>query len=147
MSLVETIEADLLVALKSGDEFTRENLRMVKSVLKNAEIAAGKPLSDEEVAGIIQKEVKKRLEAEKLYEQAHKGDLAKKEAKEAAQLLNYLPSQMSEDDVKQIVVDYLAENPTDMSQMGSAMGALSAKLKGQADMGLVSKILREQIQG
>ena len=146
MSLQETIEADLLVALKAGDEFTRENLRLLKSVIKNAEIAAGRPLTDAEIVGIIQKEVKKRGEAEQLYQQAHKGDLAKQEAREAEQLQRYLPTQLGETEIQAVIDDYLAHNPTDIAQIGQAMGALSARLKGQADLGLVSQLLRATLE-
>ncbi|MDO8650057.1 MAG: GatB/YqeY domain-containing protein [Candidatus Berkelbacteria bacterium] len=146
MSLQTTLEADLLAALKSGDNFSRDTLRLLKSSIKNAEIEAGQALSDEQIISIVQKEVKKRVEAETLFKQANKADLAANEAAEAELLKKYLPEQMDEEGIKAVVTEYLSSNPTEISQMGTAMGALSFKLKGQADMGLVSKILREQIQ-
>ena len=146
MPLQTTLEADLLAAIKSGDDFTKETLRFLKSILKNAEIDTGKELNDQQVVAIIQKEVKKRSEAETIYRQIDKIDLADKEFKEMELLKKYLPAQMDEAAVVAVVSEYLQENPTDMSKMGQAMGALSAKLKGQADMGLVSQILRQQIQ-
>ena len=146
MPLQTTLEADLLAAIKSGDDFTKETLRFLKSILKNAEIDTGKELDDQQVIAIIQKEVKKRSEAETIYRQIDKIDLADKEFKEMELLKKYLPAQMDEAAVVAVVSEYLQENPTDMSKMGQAMGALSAKLKGQADMGLVSQILRQQIQ-
>ncbi|MDP3993197.1 MAG: GatB/YqeY domain-containing protein [bacterium] len=146
MSLIEQIETELTAALKSGENFTRDTLRLLKSSLKNAEIEAGKALDDEQTVSIIQKEVKKRVEAETLFNQAGKPDLAANEAAEAKLLKKYLPEQMGEDEIKAVVTEYLSSNPTEIGQMGTAMGVLSAKLKGQADMGLVSKILREQIQ-
>lgn len=145
MALQATLEADLLTALKSGDNFTRDTLRLLKSSLKNAEIEAGKPLTDEQVVTIIQKEVKKRVEAEELFKQANKPDLARSEAEEADLYKKYLPAQMDEAAITAVVAEYLATNPTTISEMGKAMGALSGKLKGQADMGLVSRILRQQI--
>ena len=146
MPLQTTLEADLLAAIKSGDDFTKETLRFLKSILKNAEIDTGKELNDQQVVAIIQKEVKKRSEAETIYRQIDKIDLADKEFKEMELLKKYLPAQMDEAAVVAVVSEYLQENPTNMSKMGQAMGALSAKLKGQADMGLVSQILRQQIQ-
>ena len=146
MPLQTTLEADLLAAIKSGDNFTKETLRFLKSILKNAEIDTGKELNDQQVVAIIQKEVKKRSEAETIYRQIDKIDLADKEFKEMELLKKYLPAQMDEAAVVAVVSEYLQENPTNMSKMGQAMGALSAKLKGQADMGLVSQILRQQIQ-
>ena len=146
MPLQTTLEADLLAAIKSGDDFTKETLRFLKSILKNAEIDTGKELDDQQVIAIIQKEVKKRSEAETIYRQIDKIDLADKEFKEMGLLKKYLPAQMDEATIIAAISDYLKDNPTEMSQMGQAMGALSAKLKGQADMGLVSQILRQQIQ-
>ena len=145
-SLQTTLEADLLAALKSGDNFTRDTLRFLKSVLKNAEIDSSGDLTDEQVVSVIQKEVKKRVEAEILFKQANKPELATNEAAEAEILKKYLPEQMDEEGIKTVVTEYLAANPTKIDQMGAAMGALSAKLKSQADMSLVSQILRQKIQ-
>ena len=72
MTLLERIESDLTVALKSGDNFTRDTLRFLKSVIKNAEINSSSELIDEQIGGLIQKEVKKRLKAETIYNQANK---------------------------------------------------------------------------
>ena len=145
-ALIAQIESDLVSAQKSGNNFTRDTLRLLKSSIKNAEIETGQPLSDGQVISIIQKEVKKRVEAETLFKQADKPDLATSEASEAELLKKYLPEQMDEEGIKAVVTEYLSSNATEMGQMGTAMGALSAKLKGQADMGLVAKVLREQIQ-
>lgn len=147
MALLERLESDLTAALKSGDNFQRDTLRFLKSVLKNAAIDSRQELTDEQIVSIIQKEVKKRTEAEALYSQANKPELAKNEADEAKILRRYLPEQMDEGEIKAVVNDYLAANPTPIGQQGTAMGVLSAKLKGRADLGLVSKILRDQIQG
>lgn len=146
MALQTTLEADLLAALKSGDDFTKETLRFLKSIIKNAEIDTGKPLDDQQVTTIIQREVKKRVEAEAIYRDIDKIDLADKEYQEMMLLKKYLPEQMDEAAVIVVVEKYLKANPTNMSQMGAVMGALSAELKGQADMSLVSQILRQKIQ-
>lgn len=146
MSLVSLIELDLTNALKSGDTFTRDTLRFLKSVIKNAEIDSGGMISDEQIVTIVQKEIKKRAEAQTIYNQANKPDLAKNEATENELLKKYLPEQIDEEQIKLIIVEYLASNPTKISAMGAAMGVLSSKLRGKADLGLVSKILREKIQ-
>lgn len=146
MALQTTLEADLLAALKSGDDFTKETLRFLKSILKNVEIDTGKALDDQQVTTIIQREVKKRVEAEAIYRDIDKIDLADKEYQEMMLLKKYLPEQMDETAVIEVVEKYLKAKPTDMSQMGQAMGALSGELKGQADMTLVSQILRQKIQ-
>ncbi|OHD84429.1 MAG: hypothetical protein A3J39_04830 [Sulfuricurvum sp. RIFCSPHIGHO2_12_FULL_44_8] len=145
MTLLEQIESDLTVALKSNDNFTRDTLRFLKSVIKNAEINSSGELSDEQIVGLIQKEVKKRLEAEVIYRQAEKPELAQNENMEADVLKQYLPKQMGEGEIEKIIDDYLTTNPTEISQLGIAMAKLSTIFKGQADLGLVSKILRQKI--
>ena len=146
MSLLARIETDLTTALKSGDNFGRDTLRFLKSVIKNAEIDSSDELTDDRVVGLIQKEVKKRLEAVALFNQAAKPDLAASEQAEAKFLQRYLPEQMSEAQIKATVTEYLTANTTEAGQIGQAMGELSAKLKGQADLGIVAKVLRQQIQ-
>lgn len=144
--MFDRIEAELLEALKAGDETRKNVLRMLKSSLKNFQIEQGRDLTDEEITTIIGREVKKRKESILAYEQADKPDLAKEEKAELEVLAAYLPAQMDEAAIRQAVADYLAENPTTADQIGQAMGQLSAQLKGQADLGLVSKILRESIK-
>lgn len=145
MTLLEQIELDLTTALKSGDNFSRDTLRFLKSVIKNAQINSGDELTNEQIVTIIQREVKKRHDSEDIYNQANKSDLAINEAEEAALLKKYLPEQLDEESIKKIIIEYLGANPTEISQLGVAMGKLNATLKGRADMGLVSKILRTEI--
>lgn len=147
MSLWEQIDQELITALKSNDPKKRDTLRLIKSALKNAAIDSKKDLlDDEEVIKVITKEVKRRKESIEVYEQIGKTELAEEEKAELEILNAYLPEMMDEDGVKKVVLDYLEKNPTTPQEMGKAMGALSAELKGKADMGLVSKILRENVQ-
>lgn len=145
MSLLETIEADLIAALKSGDHFKRDTLRFLKSVLKNSEIESAGGLTDDRIVSLIQKETKKRSDAQEIYIKAGKTEMARNEAGEIELLKKYLPSQLDEAQLLPIISEYLTANPTEIGQIGTAMGVLSPKLKGRADMGLVSKILRQQI--
>ncbi|QQG50058.1 MAG: GatB/YqeY domain-containing protein [Candidatus Berkelbacteria bacterium] len=145
--MIERIEAELLEAMKSGDTSKRETLRMLKSSLKNAEIEKGTELGDEEVISVIQKEVKRRKEAFQSYQDAGRPEQAKLEEEEATILGAYLPEQMSESDLRALISEYLAKNPVAPNEIGKAMGALSAELKGKADMGLVSRLVRELVTG
>lgn len=146
MSLLEQIDADLLEAIKSRNELTRDTLRFLKSSLKNAELTNNhQALTDEQVVGVIQKEVKRRNEAIAAYGQASKPELAESEKKEAEILQKYLPSQKSETEIQAIITEYLAQNPTTPAEFGRAMGALGQQLKGQADLGLVSRLLKTAI--
>lgn len=145
MSLLEKIENELLEAMRAHDELKRDTLRMLKSSVKNAEIEKGQALNEEEVVAVIRKELKRRNEAIESYKAANKPDEQAQEEQEAKILNEYLPSQMSEEEVRSFVTNFLKNNPTDASKIGQAMGQLSGQLKGEADMGLVSKMLREQI--
>ncbi len=146
MTVQEKIEQDLIAAMKASDTLTRDTLRLIKGSLQNQTIAeGGQPLTDAQVISILQKEVKRRQEAETLYHQANKADLAEQEKQEAAIISRYLPAQLDEDTVRSQIVAYLQANPTTIAQMGEAMGKLAGQFKGQADMGLVAKILREQL--
>lgn len=146
MSLQTTINDQLLTALKAGDNQTRDILRLLKSALQNSAIELNRTeLTDEEVLGVIAKEVKKRKESILAYTQANKPELVKAEQAEMSILEKYLPAQMSEEDILAHIKTYLAAHPTTITQMGQAMGALSAELKGQADMGQVSQLLRREL--
>lgn len=145
--LQEQIESELTTAIKSGDYNLRDTLRLLKSALKNFAIELHKEeLTDGEVTTVIAREIKRRKESIEAYQVANKPKLAEAEKAELNLLQKYMPELMSEEDIKAHVAEYLEKNPTTMSEMGKAMGALSGELKGKADMGVVSRILREQLQ-
>lgn len=146
MTNIETIEKDILDAMRAGDTTKRETLRMLKSSLKNYEIEKGNPLSADDITAVIQKEVKRRKEAIESYTAAGKPEQAAQEELEATLLSTYLPEQMSEEDIRSLITAYLEANPTTVQEMGKAMGALSPQFKGKADMSTVSRIVREEIQ-
>jgi uncharacterized protein YqeY len=146
MNLSERIDSDLTNSIKQKEETKKLVLRSVKSAIKNTEIDTGKsPLSDEEITNVIAKEVKKRKEAIEAFTQAAKPDLAADEKAELDILTVYLPEQMSEEEVRSIIKAHLTQNPATVSQMGQVMGALSSTLRGKADMGVVSKIVKEEL--
>lgn len=144
--MLERIDADLIEAQKNKEELKRDILRLVKSALKNTTIEKGSDLTDEEVIAVLNREVKKRKESIAAYEQANRPELVAAEQAEIDIIQVYLPELMSEDDIRTAVAAYLATNPTTPDKTGQAMGAMSGQLKGKADMGLVSKILRESLQ-
>ncbi len=146
MKLQETIEQDLIAAMKSGNTQKRDVLRMLKSAVKNAAIEQSKAeLPDGEVLAVIRKEAKKRKESILAYEQANKPELVEAEKAELAFLETYLPAQMNEEGIRTKVKEYLAAHPSTVAQTGQVMGALSSELSGEADMGLVAKIVREEL--
>ncbi len=141
--MLRQVETDLVAAMRAGDTVERETLRMLKSSLKNAEIEKGSELTEEESIVVAQKEVKRRHEAVEGFKAAGKDELAEMEAQEARILAKYVPALMSEEEIKAKVSDYLKENPAAVDQIGKVMGALSPIFKGKADMGIVSKTVRE----
>lgn len=147
MAIAEQIDTDLITAIKAGDELRRDVLRLVKSSLKSYQIDNQKEgITDEEAGSVIAKEIKRRKESIDAFTSAGRAELAENEQKEIDILQQYMPEQMSEEQIRQIITTYFETNPKDASQKGKIMGALSAELKGKADMGLVAKLLQEELQ-
>jgi uncharacterized protein YqeY len=150
MSLKQKISEDLKAAMKSGDTLKRDTLRFLDSAIKNAEIEKKKReegLNDEEIQEVIARSVKQRRDSIAQYEAGGRADLAEKEKKEMEILMAYMPTQMSEEEVKEEVKKVIAETgATSKSEMGKAMGAAMTKLKGKADGNLVKKIVEEELK-
>ncbi|MFA6963620.1 MAG: GatB/YqeY domain-containing protein [Patescibacteria group bacterium] len=144
MSLIEQIDADFLTAYKAHDELKTSVLRLLKSSLKNKSIEKKDNLTEEEAFKVLRKEVKQRQDSAKEYSDAGRPDSAEKELSESKIIEAYLPAEMSEDVIRGIAVETLQDlGITEMKDMGRAMGAVIGKTNGQADGGLVSKIVRE----
>ncbi len=147
MTLLVTIDQDLLRAAKNNEPSVRDTLRGLKSAIKNSEIAKGHVLSDEEIIDVLAKEVKQRNESIAAFTTGGRPELAEKEQAEIDILKKYLPEQMDEDEVRALVDQTIAEvGATTIQEMGKVMGALTSKLKGKADMGLVSRLVAEKLQ-
>lgn len=145
MSLRQRIEDDLLTAVKSKDALTRDVLRSLKSSLKNQEIELKTDsLDDNEIEKIISREAKKRKESIDAFNSANKPELVDVEKKELELLNNYLPEQLPEEKVVEIVEKILADLG-DTANIGSAMKEAGAQLRGKADMGMVSKLVAQKL--
>ena len=147
--LFEKIQGDLMAAQKSGDAVCVSTLRLLLSACKDRMIELrplGKELDDVEVLGVIGKQVKQRRESIVEYEKGGRGDLVAKEAAELEILLQYLPAQLSEEEVKQLVDEAIkASGAKSITDMGKVMGILSGKIKGKADGGEVSRLVKETL--
>jgi len=145
MPINETIEKDFLAAYKAKDEAVLSVLRMLKSTLKNKQIELKiDSLNDTEVIGIIRKEIKQRKESADEFEKGKRSDLAEKELAEAEILQKYLPAELSDDEIKEIVKSALAESGvTDSKDFGKAMSFVMPRLAGKADGSKISAIVRE----
>lgn len=146
MSLVTTIEGDILAAMKAGDQGKLSVLRMAKTALKNKQIELGHDLSDDEATAVLAKELKQRRDAEGEFRAGNRAELADKEAAEAAILGTYLPEQMGEDEVAKLVDEAIAQTgASTAADMGKVMGALMPKTRGKADGSLVSRLVKERL--
>jgi hypothetical protein len=144
--MFEQITNDLTTAMKDKDTFKTSVLRMLKSALKNEEINKKSPLTDEEVLIVIKKQVKTRKDSKAEYEGYNRLDLAENLQKEIDILSNYLPPELSEEEITKIVDDVINElNPDGIKGMGLVIKAISTKYGTRADMGLVSKIVKEKL--
>jgi uncharacterized protein YqeY len=143
-NLKQKLSDDLKAAMKSGDTVKRSTLRMLMSDINNAEIAKKAPLGDSDVLGVIAKEVKQHQESIVAFKEGNRPDLVEKEEVEMAILQEYLPEQMSRDDiiaeVRQVIADIGAQGPGDK---GKVMQQLMPKMKGRADGKEINEIVTE----
>jgi len=150
MSLADRIRDDLTAAMKARDEVTTSTLRMALSSIKGAEVAGteSRTLSDDEVAGVLAKEAKRREEAAEAYREAGRQDRADRELAERDVLAAYLPEPMGREEIESIVDEVLAaEGLQGMGAMGQAMKAVMARLGGGADGKVVSEVVRSRLSG
>jgi uncharacterized protein YqeY len=149
MSTLKTrLESDLRDAMKSRDELVTSTLRMAISAVRTAEVAgkAARELSDDEVLGVLAKEAKKRREAATAFRDAGRTESADKELAEEEIIDRYLPKQLSEDEIAEVVASALAAGAfTTMAQMGPAMKAAQAAVAGRAEGGRVAAEVRKQL--
>jgi uncharacterized protein len=150
MSLKQKIISDLKTAMKEGDTMRRDTLRMVDSMIKNAEIEKKKReegLNDSEIQEVFSRAIKQRKDAAAQYESGGRMELAEKERKEAEILLEYMPAQISEEEVRAKVKEIIAKTGAETkAEIGKVMGAAMGKLKGQADGQTVKKIVEEELK-
>lgn len=144
--LKQKIKENIQAAMKGGDETTVSTLRMLLSAILNKEIAGkkDKALNDEEIVEIIFSEAKKRKESIEQFRKGRREDLARKEEQELAILRKYLPEQMPEEEIKKIVEAGVEKvGAKTIKDMGKVMAEISSKVKGKAEGGFVSKIVKE----
>ena len=146
MSLKNQIQEDLINAIKSKDETKVSALRMLKAEIMKFEVAGGakKEATDEDIISLIQKQVKQRKDSEEQFRNGGREKMANQEAEEAEILKAYLPEQISEAEVREIVQATIKEvGATSKADMGKVMGAVMPKVKGKTDGKLVNKLVME----
>ncbi len=148
MSLQQRIESDLKDALRSADEVRKDAIRMLLSAMHNAQIASGKPLTDDDVVGLVQREVKQRRDSIEQFRAGKREDLAAKEEAEIAVLQAYQPEQLGADELRAIVREVIgAVGATGPGDRGKVMGAVMPRVKGRADGRQVSEVVSALLAG
>ena len=149
MSLKDAIQKDMKVALLGGDRFVGDNLRNLKAAILDEEVAQGKRdegLTDEEIEKIIAREIKKRNESYAVYKSNGRPELAEQEKKESEVFAKYLPEQMSEDELRDLITSKIAELGASGPQaMGQVIGAVKKEVGNSAQGALVAKIVKESL--
>mgnify|MGYP001581996314 CR=1 FL=1 len=148
MTLRTKIQDDIKAALKSGDKHRLAALRLTLASIKNVETAEGRAtrgdLTDEEVAALLQTEVKRRRDTIAELEKVGRPQMLADEQAELQALLEYVPQQMTREQIAEAARAVIAQTgATGPTQMGTVMKQLMAQFKGQADGKLVSEIVRE----
>lgn len=146
--LKERLHDDLNVAMKARDEVTTATLRMALTAITNEEVAGkqARVLSDDEVLRVLAREEKKRREAAEAFDDARRPELAERERAEGAVLQSYLPAQLDDAELADLVRAAIAEaGATGMQQMGAVMKIVQPQVAGRADGKRVSDEVRRQL--
>lgn len=145
--MVEQLNKDMIEAMKNKDKDKLTVIRMVKASLKQEEIDHKKEINDELLIEVVNKQVKMRKDSIAEFEKGGRDDLVSKTQEEIDILMNYLPEQLSEEEVLEVINSIFEEvKPTGQKDMGKVMQEANKKLKGKADMKEVSTIIRERLQ-
>lgn len=146
MNLDHDLLEDMKRSMKKGDKVRVETVRGLRAQLKNAQISKGKQLSDEDMIQVLSSAAKKRKESIEQFKAVGRSDRADIEQRELDIIYEYLPKQLDEKQIGELVVAVVAEiKPTSMADMGKIMGVVMPKVKGQADGKLVQQIVRDKL--
>lgn len=146
MSLVEKINDDMKLAMKNQDKERLNVIRMVKSAVQLAKIELKHDLSDEEVVDVVAKQIKMRKDSIQEFTKAARNDLVEQYHQEIEILNEYMPEQLSLDEVNQIIDQaFEVVQPTSFKQMGLIMKEVNPKVRGKFDMGEISKLIKERL--
>jgi uncharacterized protein YqeY len=148
MSLKKRIVVQLTERIKAKDVVGKSTLRLLLAAVKNREIETGSELDDQETLRVIARQANQRREAIRLYEQGGRRDLVDKEVAELDILMSFMPEQLSEEAISQVVAGSIEEIAAKgVKDMGRVMKAVMAKLAGSADGKLVNEIVKKQLSG
>ena len=149
-ALKDRLRADLTTSIKARDEVRSSTLRMLLTAITNAEVAGkqARELTDDDVVGVLSSEAKKRREAATAFDDGGRAEMAAKERAEAAVIADYLPEQLSADEIATLVtaaIEQTGAAAEGMRAMGKVMGVVQPQVKGRADGGAVAAEVRRQL--
>jgi uncharacterized protein YqeY len=150
MSLKEKLQTDLTSAMRNRDVVRSSTIRMILTSIKNEEVSGKvmRELSESELITVLSREAKKRREAAEAFDQAGAKDRAETERAEGAIIAEYLPKQLSESEVRELIEAAIRETGANSSaQMGLVMKNLQPKIAGKADGALVSSLVKAALAG
>ena len=142
MSLQERLVDDMKAAMKSGDALRVSVIRLLRSEIRNAEIAKGQPLTDDELVQVVARESKRRREAIEQFQKGGRADLVDKETAELHILSRYLPEQLDEGEIVGIAREVISElQAMSKADKGRVMGVMMQRVRGRADGKLVNRLV------
>jgi uncharacterized protein YqeY len=148
MSLSEKLSDDLKNALKSGNKEKLSVLRMIKAAMQNREIEKKASLTDEDIYRILQTHIRQRKDSIEQFSKGGRQDLVDKETRELSIIQSYLPLQLSEEELKEIIQDAVREtNANSMKDLGRVIKFVMEKVKGQVDGKLVNQLVKDVLTG
>jgi uncharacterized protein YqeY len=145
MGLKETLKSDLTEAIRSSNKVVSGTIRMVLTAITNEEVSGkeARVLSEDEIITVLSREAKKRLEAAEEFAKANRPDKAAEEKAEGEVIAQYLPAQLSEDEIKKMIAAAIASTgAAGPGDMGKVMGAIKPQIAGKADGALVSSLVK-----
>ncbi len=147
MTLLSTLNDDMKTAMKAKDKERLSVIRMLKASLQNEQIKIGHELNDEEELTILSREMKQRRDSLTEFEKAGREDLVEKVKGEIIIVEKYLPQQLTEEEIRQIVSDAIVKtNATSAKEFGKVMGVVMPQVKGKADGNQVNAIVKELLK-
>ena len=145
MSLIDRINEDIKIAMKEKNTFDLSVIRMLKGAIQ-LELIKKKELSDEDIIGIVSKQVKMRKDSIEEFKKGNRDDLVEQYEKEIEVLTKYLPEQLTIEEVNKILDEAFNKiNPTSNKEMGLIMKEISPKVKGRYDMQEISTLIKERL--
>ena len=146
-SVLKKIEEEMIVAMKGKKEVELSTLRMMKTAIKNAEIAKRpEKLTEDDEMKVLKSEVKKHQDSIDLFQKGNRPDLLKKEEEELKIVKKYLPQDLGDDELKKIIQNVLKKLGDDTQNFGKVMGAVMKEVAGKADGNRVAELLKKIVQ-